>query len=80
MVAEFPVEGAQFFGLGDAARGHLLDVDVREAVFFVLGDREGDGGQADGFAEEPADVLLYEGRGGRGLEKGGCGPLGETWD
>ncbi len=58
MVAEFPVEGAQFFGLGDAARGDLLDVDVGEAAFFVLGDGEGDGGEANGFAEEPADVLL----------------------
>ncbi len=58
MVAEFPVEGAQLFGFGDAARGDLLDVDVGEAAVFVLGDGESDGGEADGFAEEPADVLL----------------------
>ena len=59
MVTECPVEGAQFFGFGNAARGDLLDVDVGEGVgVFVLRDGEGDGGEFDGFAEEPADVLL----------------------
>lgn len=59
VVTVCPVESAQFFGFGNAAGGDLLDVDVGDGVgVFVLGDGEGDGGEFDCFAEEPADVLL----------------------
>lgn len=58
------VERALLASALDAARGGLLDVDVRDGrggVVGVLLDGEGDGGEADGFASEPTEALEGEG-------------------
>ena len=61
--AHLPVQGAPLSGALDAARGDLLDVDVREvgARFDVLGDCKGDGRHRDDLAHHPADTLLWGG-------------------
>ncbi|KAL1998019.1 hypothetical protein VTN02DRAFT_198 [Thermoascus thermophilus] len=61
-----PGQDALLGGAADAARGGLLDVDVHDGPVVggggvgldELGDGEGDGRVADGFAGEPADALL----------------------
>lgn len=68
VVGVFALDPGQDALLGralDAARGGLLDVDVDNGLvvgggvgFDVLGDGEGDGRVADGFAGDPADALL----------------------
>lgn len=61
MVAPFVVEGALLAGALDTARGCLLDIAVRQlGVVFVLLDVQGDGGEPDGLARQPADALQRE--------------------
>ena len=71
-----PIQDTLLRGALDSTGGGLVDVDVGDARFVdVLLDGEGDGGQVDGFALEPADALEGEnsvGRVGEGLGLGGC--------
>lgn len=67
-----PVQDSLFGGSLDSASGGLVDVDVGDAGFVdVLLDGEGDGGEVDGFALEPADAL--EGEDGVGWVGEGLG-------
>ncbi len=67
MVAFAPVQDAVLVGGADAAGGDLGDVDVDGrvgggggGVRGVLADGQGDGGEGDGFAEEPGEALEGE--------------------
>lgn len=58
----FPVQRPLLRRPADAARRDLGDVDVRVVPggwVGVLSYGEGDGGEGDGFAEEPAYALLF---------------------
>lgn len=57
MIAELPIEGA-VLGRTDPAGGDLFNVDMGKAVFDVFFDGEGNGGEGEGAAEEPAYALL----------------------
>lgn len=58
VVAPFVVKGAELGGALDAARGRLRNVAVRHfGVVFVLLDMQGDGGEPDRLARQPADTL-----------------------
>lgn len=57
----FPIQRSFLRRPPDAPRRDLRDVDVRGVWGLrvsVFGDGEGDGGEGDGFAEEPAYALL----------------------
>jgi hypothetical protein len=83
VVAEGPVQHPVLVRRADAARGHLGDVDVDGLRGGVVGgcvllDGQGDGGEGDGFAQEPGEALEgEEGVEGRGeavvLELGDVG-------
>lgn len=56
-----PVQDADLGGPLDPARQGLVDFDVLNGrIIFVVVDAEGDGGEADGLAREPANVLERE--------------------
>lgn len=56
-----PIQDTLLRGALDSTGGRLVDVDVGDAGFVnVLLDGEGDGGEVDGFALEPADALEGE--------------------
>ena len=44
--------------IGQRTGRNLLNINVCYAVFGIFGDCESDGGDGNGFAEEPADSLL----------------------
>lgn len=66
VLPQLPVQGAVLGRFDPPGRG-LLDVDVGHGravvIVVVLLDDQGDGGQRDGFSHEPANALLFWGRG-----------------
>lgn len=44
--------------MGQRTGRNLLNINVCYAVFGIFGDCESDGGDGNGFAEEPANSLL----------------------
>lgn len=69
VIAPFIVKGTVLRGALDAARGRLLDVAVCHlGVVFVLLDVQGDGGEPDCLARQPADTLQRERRVGAARE------------
>lgn len=59
VIMVLPIQGAVLHRGDAAGRGDLRDIDVRQIVFRVFGDGEGDGRERDGAPVEPAYALLY---------------------
>ena len=58
VIMVLPIQGAVLHGGDPAGRGDLRDIDVRQIVFRVFGDGEGDCRERDGAPVEPAYALL----------------------
>ena len=60
MVMVLPIQGTVLHRGDPAGRGDLGYIDVRQIVFRVFGDGEGDCRECDGAPVEPAYALLYK--------------------